>query len=230
MIKAFVFDLGNTLIEYPEPEKLRENCARFACKMTVDRWLLDRMHELYLEDRQASLDKLHEATIEKALSRAIKEGSWRYAGMEPSDALSEIYHYGFGLHASPVAGAVRLMQEITTRGFKTGIVSNTPFPGYFFRYDLARFHLLNYFQTLVWSSEFGKRKPSPDIFNKALVNLEVAASEAVYVGDKFNRDVVGSSGAGMRPVWFDRKGQGGDYKGHRISALSELLQLKDLLV
>ena len=122
------------------------------------------------------------------------------------------------------------MQEITTRGFKAGIVSNTPFPGYFFRNDLARFGLLHYFQTLVWSSEFGRRKPSPDIFNKALVNLEVAASEAVYVGDKFDRDVVGSSGAGMRSVWFDRKGQGGDYKSHRISALSELLQLKDLLV
>src|SRR3989338_2266356 len=104
MIKAFVFDLGNTLIEYPPPEKLRENCARFAGKMTADRWLLDRMHELYLEDRRAGFDKLHEATVERALSRAMQEGGWRYAGMELSDALKEIYHYGFGLHAYPVDG------------------------------------------------------------------------------------------------------------------------------
>jgi len=228
MVKAFIFDLGNTLIEYPAPEKLRENCARFAGNMRVSKELLNRMNELYLEDRRSSLEKLHEATIEKALSRALKEDGHQYNNDEILALLEEIYHFGFGMHAYPVDGAVQLMEALKARGFKTGIVSNTPFPGSFFKKDLERFGLLHYFQTFVWSSEFGKRKPSPDIFKKALADLRITPGEAVYIGDKLDRDVAGSRGVGMQSIWFDRKGNGKDHDGYRITLLTDILSFGKL--
>ena len=95
---------------------------------------------------------------------------------------------------------------------------------------MERFGLLQYFQVLVWSSEFGKSKPSPDIFHKALKDIGVSPEEAVYVGDKFDRDVAGSRGAGMHPVWFDRNDRGKDYVGHRIQLLSELMNIREFFV
>lgn len=230
MIKAFVFDLGNTLIEYPAPEKLRENCAKFAENMRVSGELLNRMHKFYLEDRRSSLEKLHEATIEKALSLAIEETGQKYNNNEILVLLEEIYHFGFGMHAYPVVGATELMRALKMRGFKMGIVSNTPFPGNFFKKDLERFGLLHYFQTLVWSSEFGRRKPSPDIFKRALADLEIAPYEAVYIGDKLDRDVAGSRGVGMQSIWFDRKGNGKNHDGYRILSLMDIFSLKELFV
>ncbi len=230
MIKTFVFDLGNTLIEYPEPEKLQENCLKFSAIMKTDRDLLGMMQKNLKEDRRSGLETHSEATVEAALSRALGSGGSRYCEADKKFILEEIYRFGFGLHASPVPGASCVLQELRRRGYKLGIVSNTPFPGEFFRRDLERFGLLQYFQVLVWSSEFGKRKPSPDIFHKALKDLGVSPEEAVYVGDKFDRDVAGSRGAGMHPVWFDRNDRGKDYVGHRIQLLSELMNIREFFV
>ena len=230
MIKAFIFDLGNTLIEYPAPEKLKENCSKFANDMKIDMELLDKMHEFLMEDRRAGFNTFKEATVERALSRALKEGGHQFAEARILEMMEEIYHFGFGRFAYPVDGAVQLMEFLEKRGIKTGIVSNTPFPGSFFKKDLEKFGLLHYFQTFVWSSEFGKRKPSPDIFKKALNDLGVSPSEAVYVGDKLDRDVAGSRGVGMQSIWFDRKGDGKNHNGYRILALSEILSLEKLFI
>jgi putative hydrolase of the HAD superfamily len=58
---------------------------------------------------------------------------------------------------------------------------------------------------IVLSSEVGKRKPHPFIFQRALSELGVAADEALFVGDRLEADVFGASRVGMKTVqalWF----------------------------
>jgi HAD superfamily hydrolase (TIGR01549 family) len=229
MVKASLFDLGNTLIEYPSPEKLRENCAKFSDQMRVDSKLLERMHELLMQDRRTGFETFKEATIERALTLALREARCPADEAEVSSMVEELYHFGFGMHTSLINGAPELMEFLKKRGIKTGIVSNTPFPGCLFKKEMERFGIAKHFQTFVWSSEFGKRKPSPGIFLKALGDLEVLPSEAAYVGDKLDRDVVGSRGVGMTSIWFDRKGTGKDHAGYRILSLNEIPSLEGLL-
>jgi putative hydrolase of the HAD superfamily len=67
----------------------------------------------------------------------------------------------------------------------------------------------------VFSSEVGKRKPHPAIFERALEALEVAASDAVFVGDRLLEDVRGAGELGMTTVqalWFraDEHPEGGE--------------------
>ena len=230
MVKAFVFDLGNTLIEYPNQEKFKENCLKFSQDMKVTVKLLDRMYEVLMQDKRKGFNTFKEATVERALARALEEDNCEFNDAKILEMTEEIYYFEFGRYASLVEGALPLMEFLKEQGMKMGIVSNTPFPGSFFKKDLERFGLLHYFQTLVWSSEFGKRKPSPDIFKKALTDLGVAPSEAVYVGDKLDRDVAGSRGAGMQSIWFDRKGNGKGHDGYRILSLTDIFSLKELFV
>ena len=46
-------------------------------------------------------------------------------------------------------------------------------------------------------------KPEPGLFEHALKRAGLAPQEAVYVGDNYFADVVGSRRAGLQPVLFD---------------------------
>jgi putative hydrolase of the HAD superfamily len=57
----------------------------------------------------------------------------------------------------------------------------------------------------VFSSEVGKRKPHPAIFERALGELAVRAEETLFVGDRLYEDVRGAAELGMQTVqalWF----------------------------
>jgi putative hydrolase of the HAD superfamily len=50
---------------------------------------------------------------------------------------------------------------------------------------------------VITSIEHGRTKPHPDIFLDTLAQLGLSAEEAVYVGDSFDADYRGATGAGM---------------------------------
>ena len=65
-------------------------------------------------------------------------------------------------------------------------------------------NLASFFETIIISGDHGFGKPDLRIFQLALRRLEVAAHEAVMVGDSLNRDVAGARDAGIRTVWINR--------------------------
>ncbi len=62
----------------------------------------------------------------------------------------------------------------------------------------------SYLSFIVTAKEIGADKPQPPIFLAALERAGVAASEAVYVGDQYETDVVGARGVGINPILIDR--------------------------
>ena len=46
-------------------------------------------------------------------------------------------------------------------------------------------------------------KPEPGLFEHALNRARLAPHEAIYVGDNYFADVIGSRRAGLRPVLYD---------------------------
>jgi len=56
--------------------------------------------------------------------------------------------------------------------------------------------------TMVDSNRVGVSKPDPQIFRLALDDLGCAPAAALYVGDSFEKDVVGARGAGLRAAWL----------------------------
>ncbi len=59
------------------------------------------------------------------------------------------------------------------------------------------------FDFVVSAAQAGAAKPSPVIFNRALVHAGIPADDAVHVGDDPVTDVRGANEAGMRTVWFN---------------------------
>lgn len=125
-------------------------------------------------------------------------------------------------HASAVLTALR------AAGYRTGVVSNFDHEATA-RDILQRYHLLPLLDTVVISAGFGRRKPHPSIFHHALTQLVAHASQACFVGDNFDEDVLGASRAGLQVLWLsseDAQGSQGDTPvegARRIASLAEVL-------
>jgi putative hydrolase of the HAD superfamily len=90
--------------------------------------------------------------------------------------------------------------------YKLGIVSNFAIPECVLR--LLEKHGLNvFFDAVVVSGAVNKRKPSPEIFQKALEKLVVDASETVFVGDTVDADIQGAKNLGMKTIFIERRSQ-----------------------
>jgi putative hydrolase of the HAD superfamily len=108
-----------------------------------------------------------------------------------------------------------MLELLRERGFKLGVVSNAFDPGWLLHRDLADTGVAERIDYAIFSSEVGKRKPHPEIFQRALAALEVPPGEALFVGDRLYEDVRGAAEVGMRTmqaVWFraDEHPDGGD--------------------
>ncbi|OGN94234.1 MAG: hypothetical protein A2Z75_08180 [Chloroflexi bacterium RBG_13_50_10] len=77
----------------------------------------------------------------------------------------------------------------------------------------------------VTSAEVGCDKPQPEIFLAALKKATVKPSEALYVGDQYQIDIVGARGVGINALLIDRNDYFPDITDcPRIRSLTEISQ------
>jgi putative hydrolase of the HAD superfamily len=86
----------------------------------------------------------------------------------------------------------------------------------------------------VFSSEVGKRKPHPAIFEAALEALSVEARDAMFVGDRLFEDIHGANELGMTTVqalWFraDENPDGGE-PDYQAFTQMDVLNIADRLL
>jgi putative hydrolase of the HAD superfamily len=108
-----------------------------------------------------------------------------------------------------------LLESLRARGLRLGLVSNAFDPGWLLHRDLEQMGIAGRIDHAVFSSEVGKRKPHPEIFESALDALDVAPGEALFVGDRLYEDVRGAAQVGMttaQALWFraDEHPEGGN--------------------
>jgi len=109
--------------------------------------------------------------------------------------------------------------------YKLGLISNFAIPECGWKL-LDKFGLKIFFDVVVISGEVNRRKPSPEIFERALQALGVKASRTVFVGDMLDLDVMGPKKVGMKTVLIRRRPmeENADAKpDETITRLSELL-------
>lgn len=101
-----------------------------------------------------------------------------------------------------VPNADQAIEGLRRHGYRLAICSNTQ-RAYTIG-ELRAFGLLDYFDTIVFSSDVGACKPGPEAFARLLQRAGVSAHEIIHVGDSFIDDVKGACGAGLRAIWLDR--------------------------
>lgn len=100
------------------------------------------------------------------------------------------------------------VNRLRAAGFRIGLVSNSD--GDYQRRKLSTVGLTGVFAAEVFSGDLGIAKPAPEIFHAGVAALGSTPNRTVYVGDKWDVDVLGARGAGLAAVWLHRGGQRGE--------------------
>jgi HAD superfamily hydrolase (TIGR01509 family) len=117
----------------------------------------------------------------------------------------EAEHAAWGPARQLAATTHALLEALRERGLKLGLVSNAFDPPELLHRDLAQFGIAERLDIALFSSEVGRRKPDPEIFQRALDALGVDPAEALFVGDTLASDIAGAAALGMhtcQALWF----------------------------
>lgn len=204
MLKAVLFDWGGTLMqdEWSDEIALEGHAAGIAALSGEG---LPTAEELTLHLTE-SFPITGEDEIDIA---AVMHSSFAHYGLDLTDDDLRLFlrsaHDVWASYYSLAASTHALLEALRNRGLRLGLVSNTASPEWLLRPVLERQGLVERVDAIVLSSEVGKRKPHPEMFERALAELDVPPEEALFVGDRLDADVLGASRVGMRTVqalWF----------------------------
>jgi len=237
-LEAVLFDLFDTLLllesdEVFYPPSLRK-LHEFLIKNDVDVPFED-FKRVYFEVRERlyseTQESLEEPHFNVRVSQTLQNLGHNFCETDPVVVgatmafADEIMRY---VHLDE--DAIDVLRKLHGK-YKLGLVSNFGIPECGWKL-LEKFNLKRFFDVVVISGEINRRKPSPEIFERALKLLGVEASRAVFVGDTPNLDVKGPKIVGMQTILIKRKPLelNADVKPDRvINHLTELLHaLEDL--
>jgi len=228
-IKAVVFDIGDTLIdatgiEEASLERVVAHLARMG--LAPPKCRLARHYHKSAERRSASpnLNRLF------GLPYGVFEEACSEAGLKPKATL-----IGYAAYQKFVReqikrdpAIIRLFRNLRDLGLKIGIASDGTTPEQL--ETLRKLGVLPRVDAVAISDEIGVLKPDGKLFDALVTQLGVRPSEAMHVGDSWERDVEGARNFGMTPVYVVRKPTSRrSRKGVPTVAFGNLQALLDLL-
>ena len=137
------------------------------------------------------------------LKRLVKLALPRDVSSDTFESVFERFNGYYGKHCAdlsrPYDGVTDMLNTIRAKGMKTAVISN--------KLDYAvqilyHRHFEGLFDLAVGEREGVRKKPAPDSVNEALLRLDTAASDAIYVGDS-EVDLSTAKNAGLKFVAVD---------------------------
>ena len=211
-IEAIVFDLGGTLIEYSGPYDNWPDLETPGFTAAYDFFSQDGLtmpdFEQFRDTGFALLPiRWQMATSGEKNLRLVDLLADVLAACETNVPGTAVLQEAAGLYqeaicsqAAPLEGAQETLAQLNGQGYRIGLISNTMFTGAVHKVDLARFGLDSYFETMLFSADVNRWKPSPGAFLQVLSVLGTDPSAAVFVGDDPVHDIIGGKRLGMYTI------------------------------
>lgn len=209
-IRAVIFDLGGTLIDWPDWDEdvLRRwgLSYEYLCTKVPDRQWPEK--ERYVDAmRGAELAHWQRVNAIQASStpeEVLQEG-FQVLNCTVSEAELRVALDGYGQAVNGWSmvfpDAVPTLLSLRKQGYRIGLLSNTWWAAAWHNSDLATHGLDNLLDVVMYTSELPHSKPHPEVFRIVSKLLEVDPAECIMIGDRLIDDVSGALGAGMRGIW-----------------------------
>ena len=193
MIKAVIFDLDNTLLDFMTMKKEAVMNALSSMKdagldIDVDNSYKEIMdiYEVNGWENQLVFDKFLKNKLGYIDSKYLAAGIVAYRRAKEAN-----------LKAYP--NVEKTLNHLLENNIKLAIVSDAPSREAWMRIYYLGLH--NFFETVITFDESGERKPSPTPFKLALGRLNLSKDEVLMVGDWPERDMVGASSVGIKTIF-----------------------------
>ena len=222
MIKAVVFDLDNTLMDFM---KMKRRSIEEAIPAMIDAGLSITQEEAnkviddIYKEQGIEYQKVFDVFLQRVLNR-----------MDYKILSAGIVAYRRAREAAltPYPHVYSTLNKLLKMGIKMGILSDAPAKEAWLRLAQLNFHHI--VDAVVTFEDTGERKPSAAPFQMVLKKLQVKPEEALMVGDWAERDIVGASNIGMKTAFakygdtFETDVHNADYE------LADISQLIDIII
>ena len=96
------------------------------------------------------------------------------------------------------------LRTLSQASLPMGVVSQNLGTSSYLRKELDQLGISKYFKIVLTSEDVGYDKPDARLFLESAREIGLRPSDIFYVGNDYQKDVVGARAAGMRPVLVDR--------------------------
>jgi putative hydrolase of the HAD superfamily len=241
-IRAIAFDVNGTLVDIHTDEGMDQifrSAAHFLTYQGID-VRRHRVRELYFtllkQQQRSSAEPFPEYDVVRVWRDLIAELATDYTRTLAADKLNQLPLFlaemsrGISRRRLRLYPHVRETLDVLRELFPLAIVSDAQAP--WARAELHRVGLLDYFDPIVVSGDYGYRKPDRRLFERAIEAMGVPAANTLYIGNDMHRDIFGAGEAGMPTIMFDSNQGTKHYRScrpdHHMSDYRQLLPLLGL--
>ena len=208
-MKAVIFDLGHTLIDYyhdwsgPEQrivDRLYE-LARDSGSRSAENDFRATVLKVLQDNRERKTRELLEIPLERVLETILGKAGCRVNEGLVQDGL-ELFYGALKEDRNLIPGTVEMLQRVRDHGYAVGLISDVAWglPSEYPLRDMRYFKIDRFFDDMLFSSDVGFRKPHPRLFKMAVFNLGAEVDGSMYIGNSLQADVKGAKGVGLKAV------------------------------
>ena len=211
-IRALLFDVNGTLIDIETDEDLEEIYRAIGHFLTyqgisLHRWeVRDLYFQIVQQQRAGSGEKFAEWDAVEVWREFLRNKASDYTRALPSAKQEQLPLFLAELHRGIARNRLRLYPQVRETldklrsHYRMAAVSDAQSA-----YATAELHavgLLNYFNPIIVSGDYGYRKPDPRLFHKALDELQVRPEQALFLGNDLYHDISGAQQVGMKAIFL----------------------------
>lgn len=205
MIKAIIFDFGQTLVDSADGFRNAEKIAKQKIFSSLFPRPKDDHWQSFLTEYRRIRKEFHSRSdfSRPSIWRAVSEKFNNKADPKNLIQMETEYWDLVKSETMPFPETLTVLEKLAKK-FRLGIITNTQGQKNTGNHRIAIFPgIENFFETIIIAGESGiPPKPSPEPFLLCLKKMDLKPSEAIYVGDDFQKDINGAFNVGMHPVWI----------------------------
>ncbi len=248
-IKGIIFDFGFTLFDFQNVsmeayrnaykrgmrksiEVMKEKYQIFKDQATIEKFISLFRHKRTNFFRKSMKTKDEYPTtyvFKHILESMVQKGLIESLDDKDDDfylELANLYHSGEEEEWIPFEFTKDTLERLyNLKEIKLGVLSNHPHHP-LVEHLLKKYDMYHYFDAIVTSAQYGKRKPDPGIFHYTLekMGLEDSGGECFMCGDE-PADIVGGHRAGVKTVLCERVYK---FPIEREFSVPPLIEIKDI--
>ena len=191
MIKAVIFDLDGTLLNRDESVKMfietqYDRLIKLVRHIPKEKFV---RRFIELDDRgYVWKDKVYQQLVNEF---EITDITW--------EELLQDYLSQFKNNCSSFPNLISMLEELRINNLVLGVITNGK--GQFQMDNIKAMGIEEYFDVILISEWEGIKKPDPQIFKRALDQLNVTSNESIFVGDHPDNDIKAAQNVGMKGIW-----------------------------
>lgn len=212
-LKAVVFDMDDTLLDWSKNETNWEELARDHMSgvyhyvvnnhmpLENEELFMKRMWDRIVDDWTKASKTLTAPHIGRSMVEVLKEMGVNGENLKMTELL-DAYGWGPLPGVEPFEDALEVLPDLRKRGLKVGLVTNAAQPIEMRERELEAYGLTEHIDEYcrISAADVGYLKPHPEIFRRALDCLGAKPEQVVFVGDSVGADIVGAQGVGMKAI------------------------------